>query len=68
MHHPVDTPVPAEAGVREALAFLEAHLRKTGTRILEVGCGDGLLAAMLGDRGFAVRGMSAVGIRWVARS
>lgn len=56
MHLSVDASPPAEIGVRETLAFLEAHLQ-TGTRILEVGCGDGLLAAALGGRGFTVRGI-----------
>ena len=57
MHFSVDISAPAGIALRETLAFLDAHLPEPGSRVLEVGCGDGALAASLGDRGFMVRGI-----------
>jgi SAM-dependent methyltransferase len=40
--------------LRETLRFLERYLPEAPARVLEVGAGDGVIAAALADRGYAV--------------
>lgn len=68
---PLELPLP----VRETLRFLERALPAPPARLLEVGCGDGLVAAALSGRGYAVDALdespapaaSAAGasVRWI---
>lgn len=44
-----------ELSILETLQFLEHKLRFSGLRLLEVGCGNGALAAALVERGVTVR-------------
>lgn len=52
--HPVDVPA------LETLGFLECHLLFPGARLLEVGCGQGALAAALAARGVQVRAIDSL--------
>ncbi len=49
--------VPIEIGTTETLAFVLNNLSLSGVRVLEVGCGDGLLALRLLEQGARVRGI-----------
>ncbi|MBI3408398.1 MAG: class I SAM-dependent methyltransferase [Planctomycetes bacterium] len=46
--------LPSDVPIAETLAFLRAQLRTPPARILEVGCGDGDLAARIQELGYQV--------------
>ena len=50
--------LPTDVADQETLAFLRrcAEIGK-GSRLLEIGCGDGALAALIGEQGIEVRGI-----------
>jgi len=49
---------PVDIAHQETLAFLRRCVETAkGTRLLEIGCGDGALAVLIGEQGFEVRGI-----------
>ncbi len=48
-------------GLRETLRFLDRHLPTPPARVLEVGAGDGAVAAALADRGYAATALDLPG-------
>lgn len=48
--------VPCDLPIQQTLGFLQSVL-PGGARLLEIGCGQGLLAAELAQKGFGVRGI-----------
>lgn len=53
-----DSYKPVGIPTRETAAFVTEHLRP-GTKVLEIGCGEGYVAFELQDRGFEVTGLDA---------
>src|SRR5262245_29525384 len=52
-------PDPTEVPLKETLAFVRARLPRRRARLLEVGCGDGALAARLARLGHDVTALDA---------
>jgi SAM-dependent methyltransferase len=56
---PRSVPDPTEVPLKETLAFVRSRLRRRRARLLEVGCGDGALAARLARLGHDVTALDA---------